>query len=67
MSENITIDMVEVFVRDGVAHLVKMSNESLAGKFTHLIGDKPIPDTEAVKQAIKERAAEKFKGYDDSH
>ncbi len=33
-------DMVEIFARDGVAHLVRMSDESLAGRFTDLIEGK---------------------------
>lgn len=51
-------DYVEFFERDGVIHLVKMEDRSLAGAFRHLT-DKPLPDTPTIKQAIKQRAASK--------
>ncbi|MGI9304631.1 MAG: AbrB/MazE/SpoVT family DNA-binding domain-containing protein [Gammaproteobacteria bacterium] len=52
-------DYVEVFERDGVAHLVKMHGESLAGKFAGLGAGKDVsPD--AVKQALRARAGRKF-------
>ena len=36
-------NMVEIFARDGVAHLVRMSDKSLAGRFSNLVGEKTIP------------------------
>ena len=59
-------DRVEVFARDGVAHLVRMSDESLAGKFAEFTHNQKIPTPAAVKRAIKSRAAKKFKAPDDS-
>ena len=59
-------DMVEVFARDGVAHLVRMNNKPLAGQFAELAEGKEIPSTDDIKQALKSRAAEKFGGADDS-
>lgn len=53
-------DYVEVFARDGVAHIVKMNAESLAGKFNYLLKDKQFPSTEKLKAAIKQRAVHKF-------
>ena len=59
-------DRVEVFARDGVAHLVRMSDESLAGKFAEFTHKQKIPAPADIKQAIKSRAAKKFKVSDDS-
>jgi AbrB family looped-hinge helix DNA binding protein len=59
-------DSVEVFARDGVAHLVRMSDESLAGKFAELTNHQKIPAPTAIRQAIKSRAAKKYKASDDS-
>jgi AbrB family looped-hinge helix DNA binding protein len=53
-------DYVEVFARDGVAHIVKMNSENLAGKFNYLIKDKEFPSAEVMKSAIKKHAATKF-------
>ena len=55
-------DTLKVFERDGVAHLVKMSDKSLAGTLTC------APETaanleETVKESIKSRAADKFRGH----
>ena len=55
-------DMVEIFARDGVAHLVRMSDESLAGRFTDLIEGKKMPTGKDMKKAIKASARRKFKG-----
>ena len=41
-------DYVEVFARDGVAHIVKMSAENLVGKFHYLIKDKKFPSSEKI-------------------
>ena len=60
-------DRVEVFARDGVAHLIRMSDESLAGEFALMTKNQRIPASSAIKQAIKSRAARKFKASDDSH
>ena len=57
-------DYVEVFERDGVAHIVKMSNENLAGKFNHLIKDKEFPSSQEMKNSIKKRAAKKYTSND---
>ena len=59
-------DYVEVFARDGVAHIVKMNSDNLAGKFNYLIKDKKFPSAEEIKNAIKNRAANKFLA-DDCH
>ncbi len=53
-------DYVEVFARDGVAHIVKMNSDSLAGKFNYLLKDKQFPSAGELKDAIKKRAANKF-------
>ncbi len=55
---------VEIFERDGIAHIVKMSADNLAGKFKHLSKDKTFPEIAAMKNAIKNRAASKFQGND---
>ena len=59
-------DYVEVFARDGVAHIVKMNSANIAGKFDYLIKDKEFPSAEEIKDAIKNRAAAKFLA-NDSH
>jgi len=59
-------DRVEVFARDGVAHLVRMSDESLAGKFVKFTHKQKTPSPATIKRAIKSRAAKKFKVSDDS-
>lgn len=59
-------DRVEVFARDGVAHLIRMSDESLAGKFAKFTHRRKTPSPTAVKQAIKARAAKKFNALNDS-
>lgn len=53
-------DYVEIFERDGVAHLVKVNDDSLAGAFSSLAGKEGVPDDAAMKQAVRERAARKF-------
>jgi bifunctional DNA-binding transcriptional regulator/antitoxin component of YhaV-PrlF toxin-antitoxin module len=53
-------DFVEVFARDGVAHIVKMNSNNLAGKFHDLIKDKEFPSSEEIDDALKKRAANKF-------
>lgn len=53
-------DMVDIFARDGVAHLVKMTNKALAGQFAGLANGKDLPSTDDIKQALKFRAAQKF-------
>lgn len=57
-------DYVEVFARDGVAHIVKMNSGSLAGKFNYLVQGKIFPSAEEIKDVVKKRAAAKF--LDDS-
>jgi hypothetical protein len=51
---------VEVFERDGVAHIVKMSDKNLAGEFHHLLENKAFPSDEEMKEVFKQRAAAKF-------
>lgn len=53
-------DYVEVFERDGVAHIVKMSDNNLAGEFNYLLKNKPFPSDETITETIKQRAAAKF-------
>ena len=57
-------DYVEVFARDGVAHIVKMKCENLAGKFSYLLKNKAFPTAEDIKTALKQRAADKFMADD---
>jgi len=59
-------DYVEVFARDGVAHIVKMKTDNLAGKFSHLLKGKDFPSDEDINAAIKKRAANKFLSHDRS-
>lgn len=59
-------DYVEVFERDGVAHIVKMEGESLAGQFVHLTKGKSFPSSETIKASLKARSAKKLKGLRDS-
>ena len=54
-------DMVEIFARDGVAHLVRMNDKPLAGQFAELANSQDIPSTDDIRQALKSRAAQKFK------
>ncbi len=53
-------DYVEVFERDGVAHIVKMTDENLAGAFNYLLQNKPFPSAETMKETLKQRAAKKI-------
>jgi len=53
-------DYVEVFAREGVAHIVKMNSGNLAGKFSELLKDKSFPSSEEIDDGLKKRAAEKF-------
>lgn len=50
-------DYVEIFERDGVAHIVRMGDQSLAGSLSHLNAKKPEYN---YREAAKVRAAEKF-------
>ena len=50
-----------MFARDGVAHLIKISDESLAGEFAECTKNQKIPASAVIKQAIKSRATKKFK------
>ena len=56
-------DTLRVFERDGVAHLVKMSNKSLAGKIVCSQNTVVNPDALDIKKAIKEKAAQKFRSH----
>jgi len=51
-------DFVEVFARDGVAHIVKMNSGNLAGQFHDLIKGKNFPSAEDIDEALKKRAAD---------
>ncbi len=53
-------DFVEVFARDGVAHIVKINSSNLAGKFHDLIKGKTFPSSEEIDEALKIRIANKF-------
>jgi bifunctional DNA-binding transcriptional regulator/antitoxin component of YhaV-PrlF toxin-antitoxin module len=53
-------DYVEIFARDGVAHIIKMNSDNLAGKFNYLIKDREFPSAEEMKNAIKKHVADKF-------
>ncbi|MFZ2172077.1 MAG: AbrB/MazE/SpoVT family DNA-binding domain-containing protein [Methylococcaceae bacterium] len=53
-------DYVEVFARDGVAHIIKMNSGNLACKFNFLIKDKEFPSAEEIKNVIRKHAAHKF-------
>lgn len=55
-------DFVEIFERDGVAHIVKMKPGSLAGAFS-LVG-KELGEGE-MRTLAKRRAATKFAGDDE--
>jgi hypothetical protein len=54
------VDYVDVFARDGVAHIVKINSDNIAGKFNHLIKNKEFPSAEEIKNAIKNHAANKL-------
>ncbi len=47
-------DYVEIFERDGVAHLVKMNHNDLAGQFSELLTEADFPTDEEIHQAVKE-------------
>lgn len=53
-------NMVEIFARDGVAHLVRMSDESLAGRFSDFVGNGSMPTGNDMQEAIKTRVKRKF-------
>lgn len=57
-------DYVEVFARDGVAHIVKIKADNLAGKFSHLLKGNAFPSDEDISIAIKNRVANKFLAND---
>jgi hypothetical protein len=49
---------VEIFERDGVAHIVRMNDQCLEGSLSHLNTKTAIDDS---RKAAKQRIAEKFK------
>ena len=51
-------DYVEIFERDGVAHIVRMNDQCLEGSLSHLNTKTAIDDS---RKAAKQRIAEKFK------
>ncbi len=57
-------DYVEIFERDGIAHIIKMSNENLSGKFQHLLTNNTFPSNDEMKESLKQRAASKFQEND---
>jgi AbrB family looped-hinge helix DNA binding protein len=59
-------DYVEIFEHNGVAHIVKMNNKSLAGQFAHLAKGNKIPSPGSLKKALKAKAAKRFAEAHDS-
>jgi bifunctional DNA-binding transcriptional regulator/antitoxin component of YhaV-PrlF toxin-antitoxin module len=57
-------DYVEVFARDGVAYIVKMNSDNLAGKFNHLMKGKEFPSMDDINNAVKNHAAKKLLAND---
>ena len=56
-------DYIQVFERDGVAHLVKMSADDLAGALTSIIPENEDSwEPSRIKTAVKEKAARKYRG-----
>jgi AbrB family looped-hinge helix DNA binding protein len=53
-------DYVEIFERDGMAHIIKMNKEDLAGKYNRLMKDKKFPSAETINKSIKKHVARKF-------
>jgi len=53
-------DYVDIFERDGVAHIVKMTNKDLCGQFAKLTNNKNIPSPAKLKKSLRTRAAKKF-------
>ncbi len=53
-------DYVEIFERDGVAHLVKMNHDDLAGQFSDLLKETNFPTDKQIHEAVKKRTARKF-------
>lgn len=53
-------DYVEIFERDGVAHIVKMREDDLAGKYHKLMKGRAFPSAKAINASIKKHAASKF-------
>lgn len=54
-------DTLRIYERDGVAHLVKMSSESLSGSVVYPQENAANLDTIDIKKAIKDKAAQKFR------
>ncbi|WP_257264728.1 AbrB/MazE/SpoVT family DNA-binding domain-containing protein [Endozoicomonas sp. ONNA2] len=54
-------DFIQVFERDGVAHLVKVSSDDLAGSISPANPEGVTITTQAVKSALKSKAANKFR------
>ena len=50
-------DYVEVFARDGVAHIIRINSDNLAGRFNYLIKDREFPSAEEMKNVIKKHVA----------
>lgn len=59
-------DYVEIFERDGVAHIVKMSNESLAGSFSYINEKVSLGSREQLAEALQKHALQQFEVNNDS-
>lgn len=55
-------DFIQVFERNGVAHLVKMTSDDLSGSIKLPTDTQQAPTPGATKKAIKDKAARKFRG-----
>jgi len=53
-------DFVDIFERDGVAHIVKMTKKDLSGQFAKLAKHKKIPSSTRLKASLRTRAVKKF-------
>ncbi|MGI9277754.1 MAG: AbrB/MazE/SpoVT family DNA-binding domain-containing protein [Endozoicomonas sp.] len=54
-------DYIQVFERDGVAHLMKMSSDDIAGTLSNLTECENALEPSRVKVAVKEKAARKYR------
>ncbi|MFK0571891.1 AbrB/MazE/SpoVT family DNA-binding domain-containing protein [Endozoicomonas sp.] len=55
-------DFIQVFERDGIAHLVKISSDDLAGSISPNNRAGAPTTTQNIKSALKNKAANKFRG-----
>ncbi|WP_422450369.1 MULTISPECIES: AbrB/MazE/SpoVT family DNA-binding domain-containing protein [unclassified Endozoicomonas] len=54
-------DRIQVFERDGVAHLVKMTDQPLVGTLSNCHNAVPDMDRAHLKSAIRKKAAKKLR------